>query len=297
MSSYPGIAHWVNHGNTFVAEVHDTYPFISSANGGSMRGRSVLITGASRGIGLKTAVHFASAGCSMIALAARSSLAEAQEAVKKAANEAGTDPKIIVLKLDVTSMESVQAAAEEVKNAFGQLDVLINNSGYLSAFEHIGNSDPLKYWKTWETNLNGAYLCVRYFLPLLLESHLKTVINMSSGGAQVVIPGASSYQASKFALCRFTEFLDAEYAQQGLITLALHPGGVKTELALTMPESMHDLLTDTVELAADTVVWLCKERREWLGGRFVTSTWNMEEFEGRKEEIVRDDLLKFRMAF
>jgi NAD(P)-dependent dehydrogenase (short-subunit alcohol dehydrogenase family) len=233
----------------------------------------------------------------MIVLAARPSLAEAKEVVKQAANEVRADTKIIAINLDVTSIDSVQAAAKEVKSAFGHLDVLINNSGYLSTFQLIGSSDPLEYWKTWETNLNGTYLCVRYFLPLLLDLHLKTTINISSGDTHVVIPGASAYQSSKFALCRFTEFLDAEYAEQGLITLALHPGGVKTELAHTMPESMHDLLTDTVELAAETLVWLCKERRKWLGGRFVASTWNMEELERRKEEIVRDDLLKFRMAF
>lgn len=50
---------------------------------------------------------------------------------------------------------------------------------------------------------------------------------------------------------------------KGLIALAIHPGGVKTDLAAGMPENMHAILTDTPELAADTVVWLTSERREW----------------------------------
>lgn len=293
------INYWVRDGRAFVTPVQDSYPFISAHNAGSMRGKSVLITGASRGIGLTTAVRFAKAGCSMIALAARSSLAVAEAAVKQAAAEAQTDDlKILCLKVDVTSDASVQAAAEAIRSAFdGCLDILVNNAGYLSEFRRIGDSDPLEYWKTWETNVNGTYLCVRHFLPLLLASQLKIVINFTSVGAQVAFPTASSYQSTKFALCRFTEFLDVEYADQGLITFALHPGGVKTDLALGMPEWMHKLLIDTPELAADTIVWLCKERRDWIRGRFISSTWDMEQLEGRKEEIVKADLLKFRMAF
>jgi hypothetical protein len=71
---------------------------------------------------------------------------------------------------------------------------------------------------------------------------------------------------------------------------------VKTELALGMPEYMHELLVDTPELAGDTLVWLGSERREWLGGRYVSATWDLEEVCGRKEEIVKNDLLKVRLA-
>lgn len=299
MSSDTGkVNYWERDGDKFVTPIHDTYPFISAHNAGSMRGKSVLITGASKGIGLMMAVHFAKAGCSMIALAARSSMADAEAAVKKAAAEVKTTPKILCLKVDVASDASVKAAAEKVRATFdGRLDVLVNNAGYLSDWQKIGDSDPLEYWKTWEININGTYLCTRYFLPLLLASELKTVVNFTSAGAVVTIPTASSYQSSKFAVCRFTEFLDVEYADSGLITFGVHPGGIRTELALNMPEWMYGILTDTPELAADTVIWLCKERREWLRGRFISATWNMEELEGRKEEIVKEDKLKFRMAF
>ncbi|KAL1610828.1 hypothetical protein SLS60_002499 [Paraconiothyrium brasiliense] len=275
----------------------DTYPFISTYNQASLSGKSVLITGASRGIGLQTAIHFAKAGCSKIALAARSPLSSAKLAVEHASASSQTPPTIITLALDVSSPDQVQAAAAAVKNAFGHLDVLINNAGHLTAFQNIGESDPLAYWQTWETNIHGTYLCTRAFLPLLLDSTLKTVINITSSGAHVVMPGASAYQASKFALCRLTEFLDAEYGGKGLVAIALNPGGVKTELARAMPGYMMGYLTETVELPADTMVWLCRERRSWLGGRFVTATWDMEELEGRKEEIVEKDLLRFRMAF
>ena len=298
MTSGLNTTNWYTHATAFATPVNDTYPFISAHNTDSMRGKSVLITGASRGIGLTTAVHFARAGCTKIALAARSSLSEAQSAVEKAAAEANTkSPTILVLNMDISSADSVQAAAEQVKAAFGHLDILINNAGYLSSPQEIGSSDPAEYAKTWSINLNGTYLCVRYFLPLLLDSQLKTVINVASAGAHVLFPGASAYQTSKFALCRFTEFLDAEYAARGLVAIALDPGAVRTKLALNLPQRIHELLTDTPEMAADTMLWLCKEKREWLRGRFVTATWNMEDVERRRDEIVERDMLKFRMLF
>ncbi|KAJ4349423.1 uncharacterized protein N0V89_008038 [Didymosphaeria variabile] len=274
--------HWFTHGAPFVTPVTDTYPFISTYTHETLSGKSVLITGASRGIGLQTAIHFAKAGCSHIALAARSSLSSAKQAVEHA-SPSQTPLTILTLALDISSPSQVQAAAAEVKKAFGTLDILINNAGYLMQFQNIGDTDPLAYWMTWETNINGTYLVTRAFLPLLLASTLKTIINISSSGAHVVIPGASAYQASKLALIRLTEFLDAEYAAQGLIAIALNPGGVVTELARKMPEYMMGYLTETVDLPADTLVWLCRERREWLGGRFVTATWDMEglEEEGR----------------
>lgn len=68
-----------------------------------------------------------------------------------------------------------------------------------------------------------------------------------------------------------------------------------TELASGMPEAMHQILTDTPELAGDTMVWLTAERREWLAGRYVSVTWDAEELLQKKQKIVDGDLLKVRM--
>lgn len=110
-----------------------------------------------------------------------------------------------------------------------------------------------------------------------------------------MFPGASAYQTTKFALCRLTEFMDKEYSQEGLIAMSVHPGGVKTELAMNMPEDKHFVLTDTPELAADSLVWLASERRDWLNGRFASVSWDLEELEAKKEDIVGRNLFKFRV--
>lgn len=274
----------------------DTYSFINPAKADLM-GKSALITGASKGIGKATAISLATAGCSSILLLARSDMSSVEKAVKAAARDANRpQPRVHSIKVDVTSDESVRAAFDAANDVLGgSLDILINNAGYLEEWKPIAESDPSEWWRSWEVNIKGSYLITRYFIPLLLKSSTKTLINISSGGAHVTFPGASGYQTTKFAICRFTEFLDKEYQQQGLIAISIHPGGIKTDLAMNMPLDKHDILTDTLELAADTLVWLSRERRDWLSGRFVTVGWDMEELEGKKQDIVHRDLLKFRM--
>lgn len=204
---------------------------------------------------------------------------------------------ILALKLDVADRQSVEASAKQVNEAFdGRLDILINNAGYLSTWVPLGETNPDEWWKDWEVNIKGVYLMTHAFLPLLLNSTLRTVVNVSSIGAHLLTPGASAYQITKLAIIRFSEFLMTDYGNQGLLSYSIHPGGVKSDLSLSMPEYLHDFLNDEPALSGDTLVWLTKERRVWLAGRYVSVSWDVEELEKRKEEVLKGDLLKLRMA-
>jgi len=277
---------------------HDTYPFISSSKA-DISGRSVLITGASKGIGRVIATSYATAGASTIILLARSSLDETRDLVHQAAKKADrAEPNVLTVKCDTTSEPDVTEAVKTVTEAVGKLDILINNAGYSSTWSSMTESDPSEWWRTWEVNVKGTYLISRAFIPLLLktESGLKTIVSISSMGGVATVPTASAYQASKSAQIRLTNYLCIEHKEDGLLAYSIHPGGVKTELAKSMPEAMRNrILTDTPELAGDSLVWLTKERREWLMDRFISAAWDMEELEARKEEIVEKDLLKFKM--
>lgn len=276
---------------------HDTYPYITPT-GTELSGKSVLVTGASRGLGRAIALRCAKAGCARIALLARSSLDSVVSEIETQAREARTPPpQLLPLRVDITSDAAVQAAAKEVEDAFeGQLDILVNNAGYLPEFKLIHESDPMEWWKAWEINVKGTFLSCHYLIPLLFKSDTRIVINMSSIGGNCLTYGGSAYQTSRFANCRFTEFLTRDYERQGLISISLHPGGVKTDMITNFPEYLHATLVDEANLSADTVVWLCSERREWLNGRFVVSNWDMEELEGKKGGIVEKNLFKYRMT-
>lgn len=275
----------------------DTYDFIKPEQW-NLSSRSVFITGASKGLGKDNAISFARAGASKIAIAARSSVDEVAKEMKQAAQKAGRpEPTVLTLQVDVVDKQSVSDAAAKIEKEFGSLDIVINNAGALENFKNIADTDPDEWWWTWQVNTFGAYLIVRATIPLLLKKSdgLKTVLNVSSIGAHILMPGASAYQTGKFALIRFSEFINAEYGEQGVLSFAVHPGGVPTELAQGMPEAMHRVLIDKPALAADTFVWLTAERRDWLAGRYISATWDMEEFSGMKDDVVKKDLLKVRL--
>ncbi|KAF2138425.1 uncharacterized protein K452DRAFT_300972 [Aplosporella prunicola CBS 121167] len=288
-----------NSGANFTPTIHtDTYPYIA-ARTANLAGKAVFITGASRGIGRATALSFARAGASHIAIAARGSLAHLEAELQAAAQSAGKPvPQTLSVAVDVTDAASVAAAVAAIEAAFGRLDVLVNNAGYLETFAPLADTDPADWWRAWEINVKGPFLVTRALLPLLLRSENgdKTVISVSSITAHMLQCGGSAYMTSKLALLRLHEFVCAEYGGQGVLAYCIHPGAVVTDLANGMPEESKHILIDQPQLAADTLVWLCKERREWLAGRYVSSTWDMEELLGKREEVVKGDLLKVRMA-
>jgi len=278
----------------------DTYPAIDPMQW-DLSGKVVVIVGASRGIGKAMALSYARAGASRIVIAARSSKALVEveaamlEAVKDAKRKA---PEVVKIELDVTSPKSVEEAAKSVKITFGRLDILVNNAGASDPWNFVHETEPGGWWNTWTVNVFGPYLCTRAFLPLLLDSEegMKIIVNVSSIGALWSIRGASAYQTTKLALLRFTEFIDLEYKAKGVLAIALHPGSVKTDLGNTLPTEYREHLVDSPALPADFIVWLTKDRKDWLAGRYVSCNWDVTELEAKRDEIVEEDKLKVRLA-
>ena len=88
-----------------------------------------------------------------------------------------------------------------------------------------------------------------------------------------------------------------EYGGRGIIAIAYHPGTVMTEMLNRLPQEILDGVpfTDTPELSGDMVVWMTKERRQWLSGRYIDCNWDVSELEAKKDEIMKGDKLKVRM--
>lgn len=188
---------------------HDTYDLIQPEQW-NLKGRAVFVTGASRGIGRAFAVTYAKAGVSYIAIGARSPLAEVEKEIQKAAKDAGRPaPKILAVKLDVTSKESVAEVAREVEAAFGRLDILVNNSGYMEKQVSMTEVEPEDWWHAFEVNIFGMFLVSRAFLPLLLKNDdgLKTVVSLTSMWGLTKFADGSAYQMTKFATLRWVDRL------------------------------------------------------------------------------------------
>lgn len=267
-------------------------------------GKSVFITGGSKGLGHAMVLSFAKAGASNIAAAARSDMSQVAKDVEAAALSAGrSPPRFLGLRLDVTNQAEVEDAAKAVEREFGGCDVVVNNAGIMMALEPLADSDPEIWWKVYDVNVRGAYLVSRAFLPLLLKSGGdggKYMIQVSSVGAHLLTPTGSAYQASKLTQLRMSQFIDAENADKGVISFSIHPGNSPTDIMggkENLPDIMKPIAVDAPELSADTLVYLTSEKRQWLGGRYVNVTWDMPELMAKEEEIVKGDKLKIRLLY
>lgn len=286
-------------GGDYVDTLHnDTYEFINPKQF-DLSGRAVFITGASRGLGKATALSYAKAGASYIGMGARSSLDEAEKEIQEAAKSAGKQPpKVLKVKLDVTRKESVAEAAKQVEDAFGRCDILINNSGFMETNLKMTEVDPDEWWQGFTTNIFGMFLMSRAFIPFMTKKNdsLKTIINITTMWALTKVVGGSAYQLTKFATLRFSEMLNSEYGEEGILSYSVHPGAVKTELGDTLAPNYRQFLVDTPEMSGDSVVWLTSERREWLAGRYVSASWDMKDLLDKREKIVKEDHLKMRLS-
>ncbi|KAL4881858.1 hypothetical protein BJY04DRAFT_188212 [Aspergillus karnatakaensis] len=295
-------------GGTFTSKHHSTtYDYISPLNL-DLHGKHVLITGAAwkNGVGYATATAFARAGASVIAVADLYGVSDDLVAdLKSAAVDAGRpEPTVLNCVVDIASRDSVEEMHGVVSEAFGgRLDIVVNNAAHMEPIEPFLEADPDVYWRTWEVNLRGLFNMTRVFLPMQLSSYATgngscTMINVSSSGALSARSRGASYRSSKLAILRWTESLQLEYGDQGLLALCVNPGAIKTKISEgVLPGEMRDRFPDQPEMAGDTIAWLAAERREWLGGRYVSCPWDMEELVAMRGVIVEGDKLKMNMVF
>jgi NAD(P)-dependent dehydrogenase (short-subunit alcohol dehydrogenase family) len=127
--------------------------------------------------------------------------------------------------------------------------------------------------------------------------NMATMINVSSSGALSVRKGDASYRTSKLAVLRWTEALNEEHGDEGLVAFCVNPGAIKTQMTVNEPEELRNNLPHKPEIACDTIAWLAGERRDWLGIRYVSCPWDTQDLIARKDEIIEGDKLKLRMTF
>ncbi|WP_299672163.1 SDR family oxidoreductase [uncultured Roseobacter sp.] len=242
-----------------------------------MTGKTVLITGASRGIGAETARVFAEAGAN-VALVARG-----QTQIADLAGEIGS--KAIAIPCNVASNREVSAAVETTVDTFGGLDVLINNAGVIEPISHLSASDVQAWGDVIDINLKGVYYGMRAAVPVMKAAGGGTVLTISSGAAHGPIEAWSHYCASKAAVNMLTRCLDKEEAAHGIRAMGLSPGTVATQMQREIKASGVNPVSQLdwdVHIPADwparALLWMCgAEADGWCG----------QEISLRDEEIRR----------
>lgn len=183
-----------------------------------MPNKTVLITGSSSGIGRATALRFQQTGWS-VAATMRSPEKE---------TELGKLAGITLIRLDVTSEDSIEAAIDETIKRFGGIDVVVNNAGYglVGPFEA---STPEQIRRQFETNVFGLMNVVRAVLPHMRERRAGVIINVASMGGRITFPLYSLYHGTKWAVEGFSEGLQFELEQFGIRVKIIEPGAIKTD--------------------------------------------------------------------
>ena len=222
----------------------------------AVNGKTVVITGASRGIGAAAGKAFAAAGANVV-LAARSA-----QAIENLAAEIGE--KAIAVVCDVSDFESVSKLMQAAEAAFGSVDVLVNNAGMIEPVAHLSAIDPSDWDRVIDVNLKGVFYGMRAVLPGMIARGGGTILNISSGAATSAIEGWSHYCTSKAGALMLTRMGDKENRENGVRVIGLSPGTVATEMQREIkasgvnPVSQLDWSAHIPpEWPAQTLVWMC----------------------------------------
>jgi len=200
---------------------------LRSARARSMRGKVVVITGGSRGLGLELARQFGRAGAHLV-LAARDE-EELQRArvilAKEGAAHSASTIEIVVA--DVTLREDANRIIEAARLRFGRVDVLINNAGVIHVGPFVSQPEDA-FEEAMATNFFGALYTVQAVVEEMRERGEGKIVNIASIGGKVAVPHLLPYVASKFALVGFSEGLHAELAADGIQVTTVCPGLIRS---------------------------------------------------------------------
>jgi NAD(P)-dependent dehydrogenase (short-subunit alcohol dehydrogenase family) len=199
---------------------------------GRFEGRTVIVTGASSGIGRATAVRIAAEGGAVACLdVVEEALKETVGSIVSAGGQA------VAYRCDVSDEAGVLETVAQATQTLGRVSVLCNVAG-IGAFSHTADM-PLELWqKILAVNLTGTFLMAKAVLPQMLEAKDGSIVNVASNAGLMGSPWSAAYCASKGGVVLFTKALAVEYAGRGVRVNAVAPGGVDTPLVsnFSVPE-------------------------------------------------------------
>lgn len=241
----------------------------------SFIGKTALVTGAGQGMGLAAAQAFAKAGAAVM-------LADVNEAAAlKAADElVKAGHKAMGMRCDVADEAQVKAMVEKTVADFGSLDAAYNNAGIQSLVTDTADLTSEEWDRVFSVNLRGVFLCMKYELMQMRKQGSGAIVNCSSIGGLIGLPGRSAYHAAKHGVLGLTKSAALEYAPRGIRINAVCPGTVRTPMVEDMfasgdlsEEEVKGLapinrLGEAAEIA-DAVLWLCSPMSTYVIGQSI----------------------------
>lgn len=234
----------------------------------NIQGKVAIITGGARGIGKGTALRFANAGAKVVI--ADFDSAAGQETVAQIIAAGG---EALFVKVDVTSREQVRAMVESAVEAFGRVDVLINNAG-ITADATLGKMTEEQWDRVIDINLKGVFQCTQAVIPQMIKQGSGRVLTASSVVGIYGNFGQTNYAATKWGVIGMTKTWAKELGAKGLRFNAVAPGFIATEMIEKMPEKVVAMMKDkapvkrlgTVDDVAACYLFLASEEADFING-------------------------------
>ena len=237
----------------------------------NFKGKTVLITGASRGIGRECALEFARQGASNIIIGYNKSEAQALE-LDAILKEQGVNS--LALQADIRSKTEVNLMFRRAQAAFGPVHILVNNAG-ISGFSLFTDITEDMWDEMMDTNIKGMYLCCKEALPDMISEKDGAIVNISSIWGQVGASCEVHYSASKAAVIGLTKALAKELGPSNVRVNCVAPGVIQTDmLAVVDPEIQKELAEETPLMKlgtpsdiAKSVCFLCSPAASFITGQ------------------------------
>lgn len=237
-----------------------------------LKGKTAVVTGASRGIGKAISLKLASLGADIVINDVN---IDQVESLIKEIESFGV--RALALKADVSIFSEAEALITQTKEEFGTVDILINNAG-ITRDGLLMRMTEADFDKVISVNLKGVFNCTRHAVPLMVKQRSGRIVNMASVVGLIGNAGQANYAASKAGVIGITKTLAKEIGSRGITVNAIAPGFIETLMTAELSDKVKDTLKEhialkrlgTPENVADAVAFLVCDSGEYITGQVLS---------------------------